>query len=99
MSAALEPGAVASEVARQAGIHTSQLFRWRRELCGPPQTAAAFAAVAVTAEPVSTPALPVTPGVIDIEFAAGGRMRITGMVDAATVSATIRALVTPGRRR
>jgi transposase len=99
VSAAIEPGAVASEVARQAGIHTSQLFRWRRELCGPPQKAAAFAAVAVAAEPVSTPALPVTPGVIDIEFAAGGRMRITGMVDAATVSATIRALVTTGRRR
>ena len=28
-----EPGAVASEVARAAGIHTSQLFRWRQQLC------------------------------------------------------------------
>ena len=27
VAAALEPGAVASEVARAAGIHTSQLFR------------------------------------------------------------------------
>jgi transposase len=33
VAAALEPGAVASEVARAAGIHTSQLFRWRQELC------------------------------------------------------------------
>ena len=24
---------VASEVAREAGIHTSQLFRWRQQLC------------------------------------------------------------------
>ena len=30
VTAALESGAVASEVARAAGIHTSQLFRWRR---------------------------------------------------------------------
>jgi hypothetical protein len=29
VSAALESGAVASEVARAAGIHTSQLFRWK----------------------------------------------------------------------
>jgi len=33
VAAALEPGAVASEVAREAGIHTSQLFRWRQQLC------------------------------------------------------------------
>jgi transposase len=29
VTAAMEPGAVASEVARAAGIHTSQQFRWR----------------------------------------------------------------------
>jgi transposase len=33
VAAALESGAVASEVAREAGIHTSQLFRWRQQLC------------------------------------------------------------------
>jgi transposase len=33
VAAALEPGASASEVARAAGIHVSQLFRWRRQLC------------------------------------------------------------------
>jgi hypothetical protein len=32
VAAALELGAVASEIARTAGIHTSQLFRWRRQL-------------------------------------------------------------------
>jgi transposase-like protein len=30
VAAAMEPGAVASEVARAAGIHNSQLFRWCR---------------------------------------------------------------------
>lgn len=29
----LEPGAVLSEIARTAGIHVSQFFRWRKELC------------------------------------------------------------------
>ena len=28
VAAVIEPGAVGSEVARAAGIHTSQLFRW-----------------------------------------------------------------------
>src|SRR5215831_6997101 len=35
VAAALAPGAIASEVARAAGIHTSQLFRWPQELCLP----------------------------------------------------------------
>jgi transposase-like protein len=29
----LEPGACASEIARSAGLHVSQLFRWRKRLC------------------------------------------------------------------
>jgi transposase len=33
VAASFEPGVTASEVARSAGIHVSQLFRWRRDLC------------------------------------------------------------------
>src|ERR1700741_5183767 len=33
VAASLEPGASVSEVARVAGLHVSQLFRWRKELC------------------------------------------------------------------
>lgn len=29
----LEPGVSVSEVARPSGIHVSQLFRWRKDLC------------------------------------------------------------------
>src|SRR3954467_1814958 len=29
----LEPGASASQIARSAGLHVSQLFRWRKRLC------------------------------------------------------------------
>ena len=51
VTAAMEPGAVASEVARAAGIHVSQLFRWRQQLCERSQVPAAFNPVAITPEP------------------------------------------------
>jgi transposase len=35
VAAAFEPGASISEVARSAGLHASQLFRWRKDLCQP----------------------------------------------------------------
>jgi transposase len=89
VAAAMAPGAVASEVARAAGIYASQLFRWRQELCERAPAPVAFNSVAVTPEAravsqpgAGSPALPLTPseptGVIEIEFAGGGRMRITG---------------------
>jgi transposase len=104
VAAALEPGAVASEVARAAGIHTSQLFRWRRQLCERAQTPAAFNPVAIAPAPrtVALPSPNLSPeraGTVEIEFATGGRMRITGPVDAATVSALIKALAKSKRRR
>jgi transposase len=33
VAASFEPDVSASEVARSAGIHVSQLFRWRKQLC------------------------------------------------------------------
>src|ERR1700674_30456 len=50
VAAAMEPGAVATEVARAAGIHTSQLFRLRQQLCVRAQVPAACNAVAITPE-------------------------------------------------
>jgi transposase len=100
VAASLERGAVASAVAREAGIHVSQLFRWRQELCQRDEApAATFAAVTVSPEPVSAPALPAPPGVVEIEFVSGARLRITGAVDAATLSAAVGALVQGERRR
>ena len=96
VAAAIEPG----EVARAAGIDTSQLFRWRRELCGPAPSAAVFSPVAIAPGPeaVSTTA-PMTGSAIEIELATGGRMRITGPVNRSTVAALIRALTRAKRRR
>ena len=33
VAASFEPGVTVSEIARSAGMHASQLFRWRKELC------------------------------------------------------------------
>src|SRR3954447_12585611 len=72
VTAAMEPGAVASEVARAAGIHVSQLFRWRQQLCERSPVPAGFNPVALTPEPEPEPAsalgLPVAEraGVIEI---------------------------------
>jgi hypothetical protein len=46
-----------------------------------------------------SPAKPEKGGLIEIEFAAGGRMRIAGPVDAPTLSAPIKALAKVKRRR
>ena len=96
VAAAMEPGAVASEVARAAGIEPSQLFRWRQQLCERAQIPAPFNPVAIA------PGSPVSPehaGTIEIELATGGRMRITGSVDARTVAALMKALAKGKRRR
>ncbi len=97
VAAALAPDAVASEVARAAGIHTSQLFRWRQQLCGPAPASAGFSPVAVVPGPAS--AFAATPSTIEIDFAGGTRMRITGAADPATVSAIVAALAKMARPR
>jgi transposase len=121
VAASLQPGAVVSAVAREAGIRPSQLYGWRRQLCvGAPggregelararnEDAGTFAAVRLTSELASArvaaaaiaPSAPTAPaGVIEIEFAGGARMRISGAVDAATLSALVVALARRERRR
>ena len=99
VAAALVAGANASAVAREAGIHVSQLFRWRQQLCERSQGAPRFAAVAVSPEPaLAASMLSAPPNVIEIEFATGTRLRISG-ADAASVSAAVAALVRGERRR
>ena len=97
VAASLEPGASVSAVARDAGIHASQLYGWRRQLLRRSQPAASFAAVRIAAEPAATD-LPV-PGLIEVEFANGSRMRITGAVDPATLAAAVAALMSGVRPR
>jgi transposase len=98
VAAAMEPGAVASEVARSAGIHASQLFRWRQELCDRARAAPVFSPVAIAPGPGATLALPTPPGAIEIEFATGARMRLMGPVDASTVKAMVTVLAKAKQR-
>ncbi len=56
-----------------------------------------FAPLSIIAE-TAAPGLPAPTGVIEIEFTEGTRLRITGAADAATVTATVGALVMKDRR-
>jgi transposase len=96
VAAALAPGSVASEVARAAGIHTSQLFRWRQQLSGPAGTSDTFSPVAIVPDAAAAAAATST---IEIELAGGTRMRITGAADPAMVSALIAGLAKIARPR
>ena len=96
VAAAMEPGAVASTVAREAGIQASQLFRWRKQLHG----AQRFAPVTLKVPRVaaSIVRLPLSPGVLEVEFKTGARLRICGPVDAPIVAAVVQALTDCGKR-
>ena len=92
--ASLEPGASVSAIAREAGIHPSQLYGWRRQPRA--QQGIGFAPVRIAAEVAAADLA--GHGAIEIEFASGARMRITGAVDPAMVTAALAALA-EGRRR
>ncbi|HEX2366465.1 MAG TPA: transposase [Bradyrhizobium sp.] len=87
VAGSLEPGSSVSAVAREAGIHPSQLYGWRRQLLRRRQPAARFTAVRIAAEavPAGLPAC----GLIEVEFANGSRMRITGAIDPCTLRTAI----------
>ena len=102
----LAPGASVAEVARRHDVHPNLLHLWRRQartgalaLVGAGDAAAGemqFAAVAVAPEERDSV---VPSSLIEIEFADGTRLRITGSAEAATVSALMGALAKTRRRR
>jgi transposase len=102
----LAPGARVVEVAGRHDVHRNLLTVWRRQartgaLSGVPGPAMRpdevhFSAVSIAPEQQALMAPSERCGAIEIEFAAGTRMRITGAVDAATLRAAVAAL-TDGR--
>lgn len=94
VAASLAPGASVSTIAREAGIHPSQLYGWRRQLRA--RQGIGFAPVQIAPEVASAGLA--DRGAIEIEFASGARMRITGAVDPAMLTAAVAALA-DGRRR
>jgi transposase len=104
----LVAGATVHAVAQRHGVNTSQLFTWRKRFrseFGLPtavSVAPGFAAVEVAPvleAPAETGAAApqsdamMTGGVIEIELPKGRRVRISGRVEPAMVTAALRALV------
>ena len=104
----LVPGATVHAVAQRHGVNTSQLFTWRKRFrteSGLPTAvppAPAFTAVEVTPVPEASAETGeaargsnavMAGGVIEIELPKGGRVRISGRVEPAVVTAALRALV------
>ncbi len=87
-----------SATARRYGISRSLLIRWRRAFRAKrnddaeQQTGFVPAIVAPESDAAAARTSPTSGGAIEIEFAAGVRMRITGAVDAATLTAAVAAL-------
>jgi transposase len=103
VAASLEPGVSVSEVARSAGIHVSQLFRWRKDLCdrvdaGSSQLVPVEIVPAVAMPPaVKVPSA--SPGrrrrksgIIEIELGGGRRVRVDRDVDAEALRRVLDAL-------
>jgi len=89
-----------SATARRYGISRTLLLQWRRSFRVEHGAAEGFvpAVVAPPAAELAAPAGLASNGAIEIEFATGARMRITGTVDQVAVTAAIAALAS-GRQR
>ena len=105
----LAPTASVVEVARRHDIHPNLLTVWRRQaragafVCKPELATGQddqvnFAAVAIEPEQQALTAPSGICGAIEIEFAGGARLRITGSVDPTVLQVTLVAL-TKGSRR
>jgi transposase len=103
----LAPGASVIEVARQHDIHPNLLTVWRRQVrtgaFGPApaqrqEDEVQFAAVSVAPEQPAYTARAGTGGTIEIAFANGVQLRITGAVDPVTLTAAVAALSGRGAR-
>jgi transposase len=86
VAAAFGSGAVVRDVARQADVTPSLIYRWRRDL----RAANGFAQVLVApaGDGVAVPPVPT----IEIEFTGNARMRIPASVSPALAAAVVAAL-------
>jgi transposase len=87
VAAAFAPGAVVRDVARQADVTPSLIYRWRRDLRA---AANGFARVlmAPSGDGIAVPPMPA----IEIELAGNARVRIPAAVSPALAAAVIEAL-------
>jgi transposase len=88
VAASFEPGAVVRDVARQADVTPSLIYRWRRDLRA---AANGFAQVLVAPAGDGVTAPPPMPA-IEIELAGNTRVRIPASVSPALAAAVVEAL-------
>jgi transposase len=103
VAASLEPGVSVSEVARGAGLHVSQLFRWRKELCERDEASVGpLVPVEIVPPPVEADQVPSVTGtgrrrkgqsLIEIQLEGGARVRVDRDVDADALRRVLDALV------
>jgi transposase len=89
------PGGSVSEVARRHALHTSLLFRWRRELSRRKPSAPASPAqgfVPVRLPPPSVPVLPARSGTIEVVLVGGRTIRVGADVDTVALLRLVEAL-------
>ena len=105
----LAPEANIAAIGRRHDVHPNLLHAWRRQArtrllagevaCRPVSgEEVRFAAVAIAPERPAAVA-PSAGGMIEMEFANGSRMRVTGAVDPAMLAATLAVLASNGGRR
>ena len=88
VAAAFAPGAVVSQVARQADLCPGQIYRWRQDLAA---ALPGFAQVVVTA-PEPAPGEDVMPA-IEVAFGDKARVRIPATIPPDLAAAVVKALV------
>jgi len=90
-------GGSVSEVARRHALHTSLLFRWRRELTkrtrsAPASPAQTFLPVRLPPPALPTPPAAVRPGIIEVVLAGGRTLRVGADVEVAALLRIVEAL-------
>jgi len=93
-----EPGAVAAEIARAAGVDRSLLYRWRQQLAAS-REAPCFVPVAIADAAPERVAELSPSSAITIEFSGGVRLKVEGAPDVGTLTRVIDALSRAERRR
>lgn len=92
---AFAPGVKVAEFARQRGVDPSLLYRWRRQMSGHVMGPPTFTPLAVFDggdAAAATVTARVGSGTVEVEFASGVRVRVSGAADRGAISAVIAAL-------
>jgi transposase len=92
LAAAFSPGGNVAEVARDADVCTSLLYRWRQAHLASRSAPAVGFSAAILIDDMGAAAAPTADAAIIVELAGGARVRIGATAPAGLVTATLRAL-------